>query len=412
VIAVSFKHPDPEVAQSVVRQTIDLYLKAHVEVHRSAGMVGEFLAQETDQLRSRLAQTEDELRKARAKAGVASVEDAKKAFMDQITGLRQQVFAAQAERAAKEAVLKELTERVRNRVRASEPNTPQTQDIATAEPTEQTLPPGVLDELRTVMTQLESMRRRQQELLLTFTPEHPRVQAITSQVTELETRKSAIIAAHPILTQTAVAKTATPVNNARAVSLERLESLESEAAQLSALDARMKTLNAQIEILRNEAIALDQLEGNIQQLLRKKELEEANYRRYAASLEQSRINEALGSGKVSNISLIQTPSPAFIDPNKTLKIAGGIVAGGIGLGLAWAFLIELLLDRSVRRPHRSRTQCSRPPVPVDSQTARPKAQAGQGQQGARPKPPGGKGPRSGGQRCQRRLRRRRPRPVS
>mgnify|MGYP002414118906 CR=1 FL=1 len=348
VIAVSFKHPDPEVAQSVVRQVIDLYLKTHVEIHRSAGMVGEFLAQETDQLRSRLAQTEDELRKARAKAGVVSVEDAKKAFMDQIAGLRQQVFAAQAERAAKEAVLKDLTERLKNRVKT--PETSPIQESPPPETTEQQLPPGVLEDLRTVVTQLESMRRRQQELLLTFTPEHPRVQAITSQVTELENRKNAIIAAHPVLTQAAVTPTATPTNNPRAVSLERLEALESEAAQLSALDARMKTLNAQIETLRNEAIVLDQLEGNIQQLLRKRELEEANYRRYAASLEQSRINEALGSGKVSNISLIQNPSPAFLDPRKTVQIAGGIVAGGIGLGLAWAFLIELLLDRSVRRP--------------------------------------------------------------
>jgi Mrp family chromosome partitioning ATPase len=105
-----------------------------------------------------------------------------------------------------------------------------------------------------------------------------------------------------------------------------------------------------MDTLRKEAVALDQLEGNILELTRKRELEEVNYRRYSASLEQSRINEALGSGKVSNISVIQTPTPPAIEPGKTLKIAGGIAAGGLGLGLAWAFLIEMLLDRSIRRP--------------------------------------------------------------
>jgi Mrp family chromosome partitioning ATPase len=110
-------------------------------------------------------------------------------------------------------------------------------------------------------------------------------------------------------------------------------------------------LTSQIDTLRAEAAALDQTEGTIQQLLRKKELEESNYRRYAASLEQSRINEALGTGKVQNISVIQAPTPAFIDPAKEdSKVVKLLAGGGLGLGLAWAFLVDFFLDRSVRRP--------------------------------------------------------------
>lgn len=348
VITVGYKHPDPEIAQTVVRQLVDLYLKTHVEVHRSAGMVGEFLAQETDQLRSRLAQTEEELRKARAKAGVVSVEEAKKVFTDQIAALRQQVFAAQAERAAKEAVLRELTDRMKKR--DTTPADAKTETAAAEPAVEAPLAPATIDEYRTVAERFEFLRRREQELLLSFTPENARVQANRSQLADAERRKRELEEKHPQLTRTVATPSAPVTVGGRPTSLERLESLELEAAQLSALDARIKVLTAQMDTLRGEATALDQLEGTIQQLLRKKELEESNYRRYAASLEQSRINEALGSGKVSNISLIQTPSPAFLDAQKTLKIAGGIVAAGIGLGLAWAFLIELLLDRSVRRP--------------------------------------------------------------
>ena len=86
------------------------------------------------------------------------------------------------------------------------------------------------------------------------------------------------------------------------------------------------------------------------ELRRKKELEEENYRYYAARLEQSRINEALGTGKVSNISEIQSPSPPYVDAKKSLKLVIGIGIGGLALGLAWSLVIELYLDRSIRRP--------------------------------------------------------------
>ena len=123
-----------------------------------------------------------------------------------------------------------------------------------------------------------------------------------------------------------------------------------EAAQINTLQVKIKVLNNQLESIRAEAAKVDQAEGFILELTRKKELEEANYRYYAARLEQSRINEALGTGKVSNINQIQAPTMPTSDRSKVLKIPAAILGGGIALGLVWAFLIELLLDRSVRRP--------------------------------------------------------------
>src|SRR5208283_3404664 len=54
--------------------------------------------------------------------------------------------------------------------------------------------------------------------------------------------------------------------------------------------------------------------------------------------------------KISNISKIQAPSPPFRAPAGSPKKIAMIVAGGLALGLGWAFLIELFLDRSVKRP--------------------------------------------------------------
>ncbi len=347
VITVTFNHPDAEVAQAVTRQIVDTYLKTHVEIHRSAGMVGQFLAQETDQLRSRLAQTEEELRRARAKAGVHSIDEARRAYGEQINILRSQILAARAEQAAKASVLKELSEKQAQRTPANsggQPAEPAAATPAEAEPTN-----ADLENYRFVVGGLEQARRREQELLLAFTAENPRVKATQAQLAELERRRQELEAKFPQLTRT-VARGRTDVVTAAEVPPDRSTALEMESVQLNALEARIKTLGAQMESLRAEAASLDQVEGSIQELLRKRELEESNYRRYAASLEQSRINEALGSGKVSNISVIQAPTPGLPDHGKRPKIIPAIAVGGLALGIAWAFLVELVVDRTVRRP--------------------------------------------------------------
>jgi Mrp family chromosome partitioning ATPase len=76
---------------------------------------------------------------------------------------------------------------------------------------------------------------------------------------------------------------------------------------------------------------------------------EDNYQNFAASLEQSRIDETLGPGRVSNISTVEAPTPPFKDLSKESKAMAFMIGGGILAGLAWAFLIEFYLDTSVRR---------------------------------------------------------------
>ncbi len=76
---------------------------------------------------------------------------------------------------------------------------------------------------------------------------------------------------------------------------------------------------------------------------------EGNYQNFAASLEQSRIDETLGPGRVSNISTVEAPTPPFKDMTKQTKAMALMIGGGICAGLLWAFFIEFYLDTSVRR---------------------------------------------------------------
>jgi len=78
IIHLVYKHSNPLIVQSVLAEIINCYEVKHKGIHRALGITGDFLTHETDQLRSSLAETEESLRKARAKIGVSSIEDAKK----------------------------------------------------------------------------------------------------------------------------------------------------------------------------------------------------------------------------------------------------------------------------------------------------------------------------------------------
>jgi succinoglycan biosynthesis transport protein ExoP len=337
VIQISFAHPDPEIAQPVLRSLIDAYLKKHVEIHRSVGLVGDFLTQETDQLRAKLAQTEEELRKVRNQAGIISLEDSKKAFAEQMTKINSDIFSAQAELAERTSVLQEMIKRVPSlKAPSAEGTTP-----APAPP-----PPEKLRDYQSLVARLDGLRKREQELLAYFSEQSVRVQEVRAQLAEAEQQKQKLETDFPALAQQGV--TASTPASPRRSGLE-MDPI-AEADRITALQAKLKVLNSQLDQVKAQASRVDELEISILELRRRKELQETNYRYYAAALEQSRIKEALGTGQVSNISQVQSPSPAYRDWTKKLKLLGGIAVGGIALGIAWAFLIELYFDRSVRRP--------------------------------------------------------------
>jgi succinoglycan biosynthesis transport protein ExoP len=86
-----------------------------------------------------------------------------------------------------------------------------------------------------------------------------------------------------------------------------------------------------------------------------------------ASMEIALLNPTRGTTDAANdlpndyISIIQTPTPPLKSwSKKTGKTVGLLAAGGILGGLALAFLMELILDRSVKRPSEIETKLGLP----------------------------------------------------
>ena len=330
VIRLYYENPDLDLVQLVLTETIEAYKKKHVEIHRAVGIVGDFLTQETDQLRARLAQTEEELRKVTNKAGIVSLESSKASFAAQQSRLREEILEAQAKLAERSSIYEQMTKG-------------QPAPAAGDQPAGASASPAQIDAYQKLITRQAQIQQRMLELLTQFTEEAPPVKQLKSLLADAETQRLQLETQFPGLKQiqpvAPVSSNQPPPYDAR-----------TENAQINALQARIKILQQQLEQVRVDASNLDQMEISILELRRRKELEESNYRYYAASLEQARINEALGGGRVSNISVVEAPTPAFRSFDKLQKTVGGIALGGLALGLGWALLIEFFLDRTVRRP--------------------------------------------------------------
>jgi succinoglycan biosynthesis transport protein ExoP len=335
VIHLSFRHPDPEIVQPVLGVIIERYLKRHVEAHRSAGMLTDQQTQELDALKLRLNQTEDELRRAMSTIGIGTtLENAKDAVSQQMSANRREVLGYETEVAGRLAVLEDLKKRL---PAASAPT-------QAAAPQEADIPQAVLDEHRIRSLRVNRLQMLEQDLLAQFTPENIRVKNAQSQLAEEEAALNKLRQQHPRLTAKA------PMGNAAPIGPD-MEASEAYAAatQITAYQAKIKELNAQYERLRAEATKLDKNEGQILDLRRKKATEESHYLYLRTLIDQQRMSDIMGNGKIQNINSLQNPSGPYRQPIDAKKI-GLCAVAGILTGLVWAFLLELYLDRSVRRP--------------------------------------------------------------
>ena len=125
--------------------------------------------------------------------------------------------------------------------------------------------------------------------------------------------------------------------------------LDIERARLAGLEAKTETLKSALSDFQKQMQVLTDFGPRIAQLERTKEIEEKNYKYFQESLEKARVDEALDPSKIPNISVVQSPSAAFKASQKTKKVVLGLAAGGIALGLAFAFLMELVINASVKR---------------------------------------------------------------
>ncbi|MGA2243429.1 MAG: Wzz/FepE/Etk N-terminal domain-containing protein [Verrucomicrobiota bacterium] len=330
VIYLTFHHPDPDLVRPVLAELITDYQDKHVQVHKAIGMSDDTLADVTSQLRLQIAQTEDELRIAKTNAGIISLPDAERSYSEESSRIRRELLQAKASLAEHKTSLAELA----------------SADIK-AGPTNVVLnvPAEEVTRYKAICARLTVAERRQNEFIQQgFTDENKRVKENRDLAVAAASAKIALEKKYPSLMD--LDTTATPGADAPA----SIPTEATESVQVAALPLRIKELQAQFDEIQSEAAKLDEAEAKISDLERKKQLQEDNYKHFVSMLDQARIDEALGPGRVSNIQVIQQPSPPYKDYGRFYKALGLLAFSGLLVGLAWACLIEFYLDRSVKRP--------------------------------------------------------------
>lgn len=351
VVRIVFHDRDPALVQPVLRQLIEAYLKRHVQVHQEVGVFNDFLTREVDQRRAELAQTEEELRKAKERAHIFSLPDQKQACTAAITRLQQEIIDAQCDLAEHRAAAEEIARSLHVETPALTNDASRSQRVATVSP-------EVVSEYRSVCDLTDTLLRREQEMLLTYTPASSMVRALKEQLAAAQESKTKLETENPGLLQAppSAPSSGTPLTQGT----DQGATLAMEMSRVSGLQARIETMKEELQKTREQAASLENVEGPIMELQRKLTLDETNYSRFSQTLEQSRVDEKIAEAKDLNISIIQEPSPPFRDNIKLIEAMAGVLFGGIAAAFGLAFVLEIYVDRSVKRPREIETKLRLP----------------------------------------------------
>jgi uncharacterized protein involved in exopolysaccharide biosynthesis/Mrp family chromosome partitioning ATPase len=343
VIRITYQDQDPTLVQPVLNEIIDAYLAKHAQLHRGLGVSNAFLTNEVARLRGQLAQTDQELSRIKRAAGVVSPDDTQRTYADQISKIRQSIFSAEAELAERQAVAKEMTT-------SAATNLGTTNGVTATETSA-----GEIDQYERICALLTYLKGKEQNYLTQqgFTAENVLVKQVHEQIVQNEMLKQNLEAKYPGL----MVLNVTLPNATAEQSLGQqdegagLITATAETGQIFGLKARIQALNSQLNQVWSDATNFEKVEMAISELEQKKALDEGNLKYYISNLEEARIDQALGVDKAANISILQHPSSPVKGWSKAVKKKAKILAGGgIFGGLALAFLIELFLDRSIKRP--------------------------------------------------------------
>jgi uncharacterized protein involved in exopolysaccharide biosynthesis len=322
IIAISYKAWDPKLARDVLQEIINVFLHKHLEIHRSPGSF-KFFQEQTNQLQADLVRTEKELKELKNEVGLVSFEEQRTILSDQVGALQTELGSVLSSVASSKARIEDLTAQL-----AELPEKVVTTEIIGS-------PDSAAEEMH---KRISELKLSEQELLSTYTETSIPVQEVRRQIREAQNLLQQIQQNRQVTMGTSVTHQELKV----ALLLER--------GNHASLQAKAASLRGQLDQTRQELQRLNEVETRLVQLQRKKNLYEQNYAKYAESLEQTRIDQALETRKISNVSIAQAPAVPLepVSPKTGLNIGLGLFFGIFG-GLGMPFFMEYF-STSIQRP--------------------------------------------------------------
>lgn len=360
VIHVSYLHPDPVQVRNILGKLVEAYRVKHKETHRSIRSF-DYVDKKATEAKTALESARNELYALKKGQNIVSFQNRETSLSRQQAAIEEELFVTEAKR-AEQAV----------RVRSAEALTPGSKGIAKPREEIRMVAPGnrEIEDYRALIELLDSLKKRRNEQMLTYTDSNGSVRIVQERIEEAESKRQTLLKKFPGLAATVV-KTANGEPVLPVDAHTEREALDSIEARIRFLEGERKKVEEELSVILVAGSRVAQLERDIQ-------AHEANYRYYDTALERAKVDQVLKPSELENITVIQQPSVASrTTAGSVKKLVLGLSFGGFAVGIALAFLIELFLDRSVKRPQEFESQLQLPlmlSIPFLESSRRPQLQ--------------------------------------
>lgn len=310
VVAVTATAKSPRLAQKIVETLVGAFEQGYSRVHQTPGSL-EFFDQQCRLLQDEIDATTQEFRDAKNRAGLTSLEGGRAVLGQELSALQARRSEVRASLAASEARIEALEQTLEDLPPRS------TADVVNG------LPDSAVDNMRAAFY---SLQMRESELASQLTDDHPSLKEVRRQLAEADR----IVQEEEQRTRSQETASVNP--SWQQVQMGLLE----ERARRASLSAEEKTLSERHDLALEQIKSLNESEPRIEALKRQLEVSVAKYHNYLESREQARIDHALHSDRISNVSLIQ---PATLVEKPTKPKALMILAGAMVVGLFGSFSV-------------------------------------------------------------------------
>jgi len=317
VISISFTWKDPDVAIKFVKTLISQFLEYHLKVHRN-GKTLDFFVNQVALLKTKLAESRDALLRFEKNHSIIQFDTEKLQLLKQANRRKVSVQNLESE-------LQEVGARVSS-LQTSLQTVPR--NIVLSE--EKEYNPIVLANLEREMA---TLIMKEQELHSKYFDKSSKIAIVQSQIKLLKNQISDEQNRIYGSTRSGINKNWTDLN---------IQLVESKVRLIS-LKVRVGAEKRVLLTVQNRLAELREIESHYKELNQQVEIDKKNFLLYEEKMEQSRIEDAMEEGKLSNIRIIQpvmTPAKPVI-LNKILVILLSLIFSTL-LGIALSFYFEYI----------------------------------------------------------------------
>ena len=346
-LVVIYRNPDPQLTVDVLREVVKRYYSKHLEIHRSTGAFETVEAQVTD-IREKLNNTEAELNKLKSGSGIISLHDESLSLSSQRDRTKQDLNSAKAELAEQATLVERLERRIAEAGSGDSVTPIGSQAVAKKPETAPALAvptPSQIEAYKALSNRLEFHEKRDFELQAKYPAGEIQVVRNQQEMDRVRAEKAAMLEKLPGLAGQIASGPGAPAENPAA-------DLEVEKTKLRGLEAKIASYETDLSNQNSRISQLAVLGPKIAELERRREMEDAEYRMLASNLKKARVDRTLDPSQMQEIRTLDTPSvPERTYSDLTKKLILGLAGAGIAVGVGLAFLIELVIDRRIKRPN-------------------------------------------------------------